>query len=320
MTATAKLDSVQILMGKMTLLRLQVVQDKSVRGDFSFLRGAPADGVVAVCGDSVELRTSVQRDTTDLGSGRIQIDYVVPVQAFDSGLYQLPQLDYVYGKDTVFANSVALKVVPVAVNADAEISGYADVMGPADSSIFDFLPDFVVDYWVLILIILLVIAATVWLVIRYRRKGAILPRKPEPSPFVVAMRRLTQLKERKLWEQGLEREYFTELTDILRSYLDRRFGINAMEMTTRQIIDKLSADQRIKDKKEYMRQVLDMADFVKFAAMRPLPTDNVKSYENAVRFVEETKPTPEEEEKKEPKADDGFEIAEDTEDKKGGER
>lgn len=316
-TVTAKLDSVQILMGKITMLRLQVVQNQGTKGDFSFLRGAPADGVVGVCGDSVELRTAVQRDTTDLGSGRIQIDYAVPVQAFDSGLYQLPQLDYVAGRDTAYSNAVTLKVIPVAVNADAEISGYADVMGPAESSIFDILPDFVVDYWVLILIILLVIAATIWLVVRYKQKGAILPAKAAPSPYVVALRALENLKTRKLWEQGMEREYFTELTDILRTYLDKRFGINAMEMTTRQIIDKLSSDSRIRDKREYVRQVLDMADFVKFAAMRPLPTDNVKSYENAVKFVEETKPEPEAETKT-AKVEDGFEIHDEEKPQKGG--
>ncbi|MDE6805770.1 MAG: cell wall anchor protein, partial [Muribaculaceae bacterium] len=76
----------------------------------------------------------------------------------------------------------------------------------------------------------------------------------------------------------------------LRSYLDKRFGIKAMEMTTGQIMDKLAEDSSMRESRQMMRQVLDMADFVKFAMARPLPDDNVKAFDNAVAFVEATKP------------------------------
>ena len=104
------------------------------------------------------------------------------------------------------------------------------------------------------------------------------------------MQRLDNLKRRQLWEQGMEKEYFTLLTDILREYLEKRFGINAMEMTTKEIIDSLSSNQEVKEKRGYMRDILDVADFVKFAKVRPLPEDNIAAFDNARRFVEETKP------------------------------
>lgn len=308
-SVNAKLDSAQILMGKMTLLRLEVVQNKNVKGEFRMFRSVGPDGIIGVCGDSVELRSSIKKDTTELGSGRIQINYSVPVQAFDSGFYQLPEFAYYAGKDSALSNRVSLKVVPIpGLTADDQISPYADVMGPAEEKILDAVPDVIVDYWWIILLIIIIIALTIFLIRRYRSKGSFLPKKPAPSPYVVALESLERLRNRKLWEQGMEREYFTELTDILRVYLSKRFGINAMEMTTRQIIEKLSQDERIRDKREYMRQVLDMADFVKFAAMRPIPDDNVKSMENAVRFVEETKP----EEKPVDEKEEGFEIPADT--------
>lgn len=87
----------------------------------------------------------------------------------------------------------------------------------------------------------------------------------------------------------MEKEYFTDLTDILRSYLYERFGINAMEMTTRQIMDKIY-ESDLKDKKDYVKQILNVADFVKFAKVRPLPADSIAAYENAKKFVEETIP------------------------------
>ena len=107
---------------------------------------------------------------------------------------------------------------------------------------------------------------------------------------------------------------FTELTDILRTYLYRRFGINAMEMTSRQILAAISADKETKDKKPLVRQILDMADFVKFAKVRPLPADNIQSYENAVKFVEDTKPVPVEE------AKEGNETGGNKNEVKGGEK
>lgn len=291
----ARLDSTNILMGKLTTLRLEVTQDKGKPGAFPLFAGRNGDsGYVGVCGDSVELRTSYSRDTVELGSGRIQINYAVPVQSFDSGFYQLPQFVYVSGNDTARSNIVSLKVIPVAVSADAKISDYAGVVEPEGKSIFDSLPDWLYDYWWLILILILSIAGIIWGYRRYKEKGFILPKKPEPLPYDVAIKELNKLKSLSLWENGEEKEYFTRLTDILRIYLDKRFGINAIEMTTPQILEKLNENVSIRDKKDYIRRILDTADFVKFAKVRPLAADNIAAFDSALRFVEETKPTPEE--------------------------
>ena len=287
----ARLDSVSVLMGRLTMLRLEVVEDAGSHGGFELLEAARQQGrpYATVCGDSVELRTSFATDTVDLGSGRIQINYAVPVQAFDSGSYRLPELLYRSGTDSVRSNQVSLRVVPVNVTAEDPIAGYASVAKPEGKSIFDSVPDWLYDYWWLIIILLLAIGFGIWMLTRPKQQGLIPARKkPAPTPYEVAMTRLKTLKSRKLWEQGMEKEYFTELTDILRVYLDKRFGINAMEMTSRQIMDMLRSNPVIKDKREYMRRILDMADFVKFAKVRPLPADNISAYDNAVSFVEET--------------------------------
>lgn len=297
-TVKAKLDSLQILMGRLTTLRMEVVQDAGVPGGFVMFRDAKADGIVGVCGDSVELRTAFKRDTTKLGSGRIQINYEIPVQAFDSGFYRLPEFVYVAGKDTALSNRVSLKVVPVEVGADDPISDYANVADPDGKSIFDALPDAVVNYWWAWLLLLIFIALFIYGYVLYKKRGSILPRKPEPTPYEKAVKALEELRKRKLWESGQEREYFTQLTEILRQYLFGRFGINAMEMTTRQINDTLASNPEVKEKRGYMRDILDIADFVKFARVRPLPADNIAAFDKAVAFVEETKPVevkPEEE-------------------------
>lgn len=292
-TVTARLDSVNLLMGKMTTLGLEVVQDKGKPGGFPIFKDVnPAVGYVGVCGDSIELRTSYKADTVELGSGRIQINYRVPVQAFDSGTYRLPEFVYVSERDTARSNVVTLNVLPVPdLTAEDPISGFAPVAEPEGKKFTDALPDWLSDYWWLIILVLLAAAAAVWGFMRYKKEGTVLPKKPQPTPYETAIRALRELKTKNLWEQGLEKEYFTRLTEILRVYLDRRFGINAMEMTTREIMDHLY-NSDIKDKREYMRQILSVADFVKFAKVRPLPADNIAAYDNAVKFVEETKPQP----------------------------
>ncbi|MDE5886572.1 MAG: DUF4381 family protein [Muribaculaceae bacterium] len=301
----ASLDSVNLLMGNITTLRLEAVQDKGKPGGFTIFRNTdPQKGYVGVCGDSVELRTSFKIDTVELGSNRIQLNYEIPVQAFDSGSYRLPEFVYVSESDSARSNALTLNVIPVKATADDPIAGFARVADPENPSVFDNVPDWLADWWWLILLVIAAAAAVWWAVRRYKKEGTVLRKKPEPTPYETAIRKLKELKAKNLWEQGREKEYFTDLTDILRIYLDRRFGINAMEMTSREIMEHLY-NSDVKDKRDYIRQILSVADFVKFAKVRPLPADNIAAYDNAVKFVEETKPEPQPDEAVSPETNSG---------------
>lgn len=320
LTIKASMDSTHLLMGNMTVLNLEVVQDKASKVLLPQLSAsAYPSGIVGVCGDSVELRTSIISDTIELGSGRLQVNHKVPLQAFDSGYYKLPEFYAVCGKDTAFSKSLGLKVMPVPnLSANDSIAPYSGVEEPEGKSWLDSVPDVIYYYWWIALVLAALIALAWWVRKRIAQKVPVVPkRKVKPlSPYQQAMKSLRSLRERKLWEKGMEKEYFTELTDILRIYLQGRFGISAMEMTTAQILAILNNDSEIKDKRDKVRQVLDMADFVKFAKVRPLPADNVSAFDNVVAFVEQTRPV--ENEKKEEnntssESDSGIE-------KKGGEK
>lgn len=290
----AHLDSSTLIMGKIGTLQLLVEEPKDAKGYFELFRQLPERGYVGVCGDSIELRIPKVLDTIDAGINK-KILYAVPVQAFDSGTYVLPEFAYIIGEDTARSNIVTLQVVPVNAKADEPINDYAGTADPEDPSWFDWVPDWVLDFWWLIIICIVLICVILYLLRRYKRVGHILPKKPEPTPYEEAIAALSELKKKKLWEQGFEKEYFTDLTEILRKYLYRRFNINAMEMTSREIIQSLAKNPETHDKRAYFRKILDMADFVKFAKVRPLPDDNIASFESAVRFVNETKPVPIEE-------------------------
>lgn len=286
----AKLDSATMLMGNVNMLRLEVIQDKGVKGKFPLFEKIGPEGFTTLLNDTVEISAPVKIDTVEVGSGRIQINYEVPVQVFDSGFYKLPEFVYLASGDSVRSESVTLTVKPVKVTADDPISPMTDVAEPEGGSIFDKIPDAIYYWWWAYLLGLLLIVSGIWLYKRYKKEGTILPQRPKQSPYEEAMNGLRSLKARKLWESGREKEYYTELTDILRIYLDRRFGIKAMEMTSSEIMSHLAdlGDRSVP--RDKIRDILDMADFVKFAMVRPLPDDNETLYRNAIDFVESTKP------------------------------
>lgn len=288
----AKMDSTLLLMGKKTAIHVEVVQDKGQKGFF-------VNEGVDMLNAFVEVSERLQADTTDLGNDRIQINRDIIVQSFDSGMYVIPAFKYVIGKDTFKSNELTLKVLPVKVDSLPNIH---DLKPVAEPPFFfsDYLPEFLVKYWWLIILVLVLIAAGIYAYFKWFKKGELPLRKKEKviPPYDEAIMKLTQLKSEHLWEAGQEKEYFTRLTDILRNYIDRRFEINAMEMTSSQIIDVLRKNEETMPVNEQLSKILEMADFVKFAKMRPLPEDNEVAYQRALNFVNETKPVevvPEEE-------------------------
>ena len=290
-TFRAKLDSATLLMGKTTALHLEITQDKDARG---FFPGEQLDTLSAM----VEIAERPAADTTDLGNNRIQINRDLIIQSFDSGMWVIKPIPYVVNGDTAYCNQLSLKVMPVDVSQMKDIEDIKPVED-VPFNLFDWLP----DYWWAWLLGLLLIAAAIWAYLTFHKKGVnpLRPAKKRLPPYEEAMLSLQNLKAAQLWQQGKEKEYFTGLTDILRVYLDRRFGINAVEMTSSQIIDTLKKNEETKAVNEQMEMILEVADIVKFANARSLADDNEVAFQRAVNFVEATRPVPQLEKKEEVK-------------------
>lgn len=288
-TFKAKLDSATLLMGKTTTLHLEITQDKDARG---FFPGEQLDTLNAM----VEIAERPAADTTDLGNNRIQINRDLIIQSFDSGMWIIKPIPYVVNGDTAFCNQLTLKVLPVDVSQMKDIND----IKPVEEVPFNLL-DWLPDYWWAWLLGLLLIGAGIWAYRKYYKKGInpLKPNKKRLPPYEEAMINLQNLKAAQLWQQGQEKEYFTGLTDILRVYIDRRFHINAVEMTSSQIIDTLKKNDETKAVNEQLEMILEIADIVKFANARPLADDNEVAYQRAVNFVEATRPVVEQPEKKE---------------------
>lgn len=283
-TIKAKLDSARLLMGRTTALHIEIVQDRGTRGALALEK---SDTLTTM----VEIADKPKADTTALDNNREQINRDLILQAFDSGLYVLPPIAYVVGRDTVLSNPLSLKVIPVPVDTTQDIIDIKPVEG-VPFHLLDWIPDWIADYWWVWLLALLLIAGALYYYFKWYRHGRnpLRPEKKRLPPYDEAMLNLEALKQRQLWQNGQEKEYFTGLTDILRVYIDRRFGVNAVEMTSTEIVTTLKERGETRAVNEQLSMILEMADIVKFAAVRPIADDNELAYQRAVSFVEETKP------------------------------
>ncbi len=145
--------------------------------------------------------------------------------------------------------------------------------------------------WILGCLLLVIIIALIIYFIKYRKKMPIenIIRKPKLPPHQIAFDKLNELNEKKLWQQGKVKLFHIELTDILRTYIEERFSINAMEQITSEILESLRHTDVLEDIKDKLRQILILADFVKFAKAEPLANENELSMKYAYDFVEATK-------------------------------
>ncbi|MDE5942322.1 MAG: cell wall anchor protein [Muribaculaceae bacterium] len=286
MSVKASMDSSQMVMGQQMAIKLDIVDSQSKPAQLIVDKDAfPAE---------VEAVDWIYGDTTDLGNGLTEMKRALVIQSFDSGVYVIPPFMLVSGPDTVRSNELTLKVYPVDVSGKNDINSLAPT-ADFHSKWYDWLPDWLTEYWIWYLLGLIAIAAGVCAYLIATKKVAvnILPQKKRLPPDRIAVDRLNALKEEQLWERGQEKEYYTQLIDILREYLQERFGINAMEMTSSQILKALRSNEETRLPHDYMRKVVEIADYVKFAKVRPMPDDNVRSWQNAMQFVEETRPAPE---------------------------
>lgn len=275
----ATIDSTAMLIGEQTLIHLEVVtnKDKDVR--------LPVFSDTIMNG--VEVLEMLKADTTDLGNNRLQINQDYLITSFDSALYLLPPFMVIDGNDTVYSNTLGLKISTFPV--DTESQQFYDIKDVIT-------PKFVLsDYLAIILIILgvIILGLVIWYVVRrLKTNKSLVPfKKEEPRlpPHIVAIHELDDIKTQKLWQQGRSKEYHSMITDTLRKYIEERFHTAALEMTSGEILQKIRHLSDADSVYDNLKQILQLADFVKFAKYHPLPDENELSLMNAYLFVNQTK-------------------------------
>lgn len=154
------------------------------------------------------------------------------------------------------------------------------------------LKNFMSKYWWIFIIIIIVVAGVLYylLYLKNNKKPVIFKVKAKEPAHVIALTRLAKIKDEKIWDRGELKEYYVQLTDVLREYIENRFGIYAREMVTSEILNNFLGNEYLSaDDYKKIEQILDISDSVKFAKYEPIHNENMLSLNNAFEFVEDTK-------------------------------
>ncbi len=240
---------------------------------------------------------SAQPIDTLTADGKTMFTQQITYSIYEEGKYYFPQVFILYKmkRDTTtllaMSDSLPFNVITPDVDTTAAFKPIKDIKLV---TVRDFT-------WMQILLLAHAIIAIAFLVYFFiiRKEN-----KPTPKPLAKPIRplheifleQLRALDEKKLWQQDRLKFYYSELTDILRDYLEERFYINAMESTSDEIIEQIQHIPEAKGFTNDISFILQLADMAKFAKSRPLANENVRAMELTVNFVENTKiipPTPE---------------------------
>jgi len=253
------------------------------------------DFLLPLIGDTLssklEVLSSLSIDTIVEG-GRTVVEQNYIITSFEPGPQIVPSQEVIYGRaggpDTARSMPLIINVYEPLVDTSQQIK---PIKPPINTPITfrELFP------WVAAgLGALLVLGAVSWLVLRYLRRKKDPERykqKPQEPAHLIAFRELDKLKEEKIWARVEVKRYYTRLTEITRHYIERQYDIPAMESTTEEILyafQKANPEDHLLD--EILKELLELADLVKFAREDPLPVDNQTNLNNAYIFVQKTYP------------------------------
>lgn len=217
------------------------------------------------------------------------------LMTFDTGYVQVPPIGFTVTENgnpstfhfpsSAFSNPVDLHVTTMAVDTT---QAFHPIAAPIEHpvTIKEVYP------WILAALLLIIVVIVVWYLVKHRKPKVIVNGKPVRGrvipPYEKAISDLQILREQKLWQAGRVKEYYSGLSDIAREYIEGQFHVNAVEMTTDEILqemDKLKFDKQIYDK---LRDAMDLSDLVKFAKYTTSSLENDNAMDNMEGFVKES--------------------------------
>ena len=280
-TVDAKIDSVAILIGQQARMTVGVTGSKGISVVFPEFK--PSQHIIP----GVEVLGSSVVDTTDLDNGLVRVSKIFTLTSFDEHLYAIPGMNVRVNGKMYRGNPLALKVLTV----DVDTLHPNQFFPPKDVQDNPFQwAEWSTFFWLSVLVVILC-GFGFYLCIQLRQNKPIITRiriVKRILPHQRAMSAIEKLKEDRLPASEDQKTYYTKLTETLRQYIEDRFGFNAMEMTSAEIISHLQAtgDQKMIDE---LRELFATADLVKFAKYSTLINENDANLLNAVHFIDETK-------------------------------
>ena len=277
----AQIDSIQILVGQQAHVTLTAIAKENAKVEF------PQFQPTQMITPGVEVLSCTPLEDQAKDNGFVSRQMVYTLTSFDDTLYYLPPMTVKIDGKAYKSKSLALKVLTFEVDT----TNVDQFFGPKDVQDNPFLwIDWSSAFWLSVLLLVL-LAVTYYLYLRMRDNKPIITHiriVKRLLPHQKAMQQIEQIKAEKMVTSEDSKEYYTRLTDTIRKYIEERYGFNAMEMTSSEIIEKLTATQDEKALSE-LRHLFLTADLVKFAKYSTLINENDMNLVNAIAFIDQTK-------------------------------
>lgn len=283
----AAIDSIEIVIGEQVHVTVTATMKEGAKAEFPVFK--PTQQLIP----GVEVLKSTELGVKGKGDGFVDRQVVYTLTSFDDTLYYLPPFVVKVDGQPYKSKSLALKVVGVEVDTTHVEKFY----GPKDVQDNPFQwSDWSLLFWLSVLMLVLM-AVGYYLYLRLRDNKPIITRiriVKRLLPHQKAMKEIEQIKADKMQNSENPKEYYTRLTDTLRKYIEDRYGFNAMEMTSSEIIERLEKaltdDAKAADSmKQELRQLFTTADLVKFAKYSTMINENDANLVSAIDFINQTK-------------------------------
>jgi hypothetical protein len=277
------LDSTTMLIGEQSMLTFQIDQFPDIKVLMPVFSDTLPGGLEIVGQPTI--------DTTKANDGLISIRLQYTITAFEEAVYAVPELPFVDGEDTVFSNSVSIKIIQP-FQIDTVTNTFADIK-PVIKPPFNWKYFLTVTLLVVLSVGILVLLIFIFIKIILKKKVIMLNRPTIViPPDVLALKELDKIREEKLLQSGHIKEYHTRIADTVRLYIERAFGINSMEMTSEEILNSLH-NLKVDNINIFneLGQLLRTADLVKFAKHKPSVDENEFALAAAYNFVGSTTKT-----------------------------
>lgn len=213
------------------------------------------------------------------------------ITSFDSGYWAIPPFNFTVNGDSNSTKTEALLLSVGSVAVDTTLA-IKDIKPPFEEN-YTWL-DWIKDHMYVVygsLVAILVIILVIYLIRKYRKipPPSVIVEAPKIPAHILAFGKLEQLKNEKLWQEGKFKQYHIALSDIIREYIENRFNIQALEQTTDEILLSFRNVAIDNESMAKLKQILILADLVKFAKEHPLPNENELSMANSYDFINGTK-------------------------------
>ena len=231
-------------------------------------------------------QSDLKEDTTE--NSKI-ISQQILLTCFDSGSYYLPPIVFNKNKKT---EGLLLNVNTISINDSSAMMDITDTkIGTKDDYTAEEIEEKERKFWkriAWIIGILMLLFLIYYLIKKYKKgESVITKRKIIVPPHITALNKLQNLQKKKLWQKGELKEYYSELSLILREYTENRFNFQALELPTSDITKNLKQiDSNILSKLEF---VLLKADNIKYAKGLSLEEENKESMKKSKEFIQLTK-------------------------------